>query len=316
MTNALQKKPVKGKLLRAYSRGGRRGAVVRSLRLAGSSLLCKNRSRIRGSRPDSDQGEVRGSDPPLPRPSVRVALLLVNDVESRAKEFRDAADYWAGYVQNEDTRIYEVACVEDMITPASLHLEQEISQLVVFGHGTTNGFMRPGKFGVDLRVTRQQQSNYISPAEFVNAWAPVLKDEALVSLACCLCSRSQHWYLTQLYGEIISEWGPEAYEDGGLYSPSAALVRAFAMNRKTVTVRGHCAAGHTIHQALLREHRAENGDGIGRALFRKVFPHLENTLGNRHRWQNAVKGEIAARWLLGLDTLERTCDKVLGHWVA
>jgi hypothetical protein len=98
----------------------------------------------------------------------------------------------------------------------------------------------------------------------------------------------------------VSAWSPKSYEDGGSKSVAAQLVRAFETfaPKRGVEVRGHCAAGHTIYQALLRSHLYSDHEGMGRSLFQLAGCH--NTPEARKRWQSVVRGELAAKWLCGV----------------
>jgi hypothetical protein len=104
----------------------------------------------------------------------------------------------------------------------------------------------------------------------------------------------------QLWGRDLSAWSAKSYERGGAKSFAARLAQAFSRRGRRVRVRGHCAAGHTIHQALLREHMGDAPKG--RPLFGIVHgmgivpeAHL------RRQWQREVRGRLAARWLLGIN---------------
>lgn len=249
--------------------------------------------------------------PIVPRP---VALLLTNDTKRRAKRFHEAAEWFSMHAEVPWARFHEVTDLEDMIQPASRYPVNSVSQLAVFGHGVPEGFGRPGRFGVDTRRARyEKKATFASTHTWASDWAPALVDGALVSLCCCLCSRDPKWYRTTLlarFGIDPSEWGPGAFSDGGLHSVAAVLARSFAAVGREVVVRGHCAAGDTIHQALLREHSMADGDAIGRSLYQKAHPGNIPDRAQRQAWHARVKGEISARWLLGIDSTEETLDLV------
>jgi hypothetical protein len=143
---------------------------------------------------------------------------------------------------------------------------------------------------------------FIGPEEFADSWAPLFAPGALVSLAACLCGRSQHWYLQGRFGKLAATyatpWGQESYEHGGATSLAWKLMQALNRDGLGVRVRAHCAAGHCTHQALLREFRPGLTQGL--SLFRLVVgPTTEWTIPLRNRWQAIVKGKLAERWLLG-----------------
>jgi len=221
----------------------------------------------------------------------RVALILDRD----SPEFIRAGNWLEGKLRGEIDLI-TFFNTQGMTSPAQCFDDQSISHLAIFCHGSPYGFGKPGRFGVDVR----SRKNTILPLDFAEIWGPKLADDALISLAACLCSRNPTWYLKQIYGEVVSPWGPASYKDGGIKSVAGVLSRSF---QRPVRVRGHCAAGHTIYQALLRGHE---GDGMGESLFGKILPGMEPTLYLRRKWQKNVKGELAARWLLGLGDVEET----------
>ena len=245
---------------------------------------------------------------------THVGLVLAND----SAEFRRAAEWWEQQTDpaKVDVRLHPISSAKHMVDASDAYASESVARLVVFAHGTTNCFGKPGKWGVDTRPARWASSAFIAPAVFARAWAPVLEPDALVSLACCLCSRSPHWYLTKVYGSVISPWGPEAYRDGGLRSPAAQLALSLASEGRNLRVRGHCAAGHTIQQALLREHLASVDNGLGRSLFQKLrgASAAANRV-DRNLWQKVVRGNLAASWLLGLDdrkTEREVVDRLAG----
>lgn len=222
---------------------------------------------------------------------LKFGLYLSGD----SQEFSDAALAWS---ETSGALCLPICSDASMVSPASSLPAGEVEQLAIFSHGTTTSLGKPGRWGIDTRQARQGHGQIISPTEFAAVWAPKLAQGALISLAACLCGRSRHWYLTKLYGKAASPWGAESYEDGGATSLAIQLVRAFTDAGVRVKVRAHCAAGHTTHQALLREFRPRLG--IGLSLFRMVVgPTKTWTLTLRNAWQRIVKGELAERWLLG-----------------
>lgn len=234
-----------------------------------------------------------------------VGLYLTGD----SPEFERAARWWTERAQHSIAHGFD--STSGMLRPARQYADKSLNRLVVFAHGTTTGLGRPGKWGVDTRPARwgRPGGRFISPDDFAAAWAPKLAPGALVALAACLCSRSPHWYLIKLYGSAVSPWGPEAYRSGGARSTSAAICAAFLEQGRRVRVRGHCAAGHTIHQALIRQH--EPGEAKGTSLFEIVHGHdFAPTPAARRTWQDVVKGELAASYLLGMGAELHLLDRI------
>jgi hypothetical protein len=228
---------------------------------------------------------------------TRVGFYLTKDSLRRARTFRDAAQWWKDNA--EGVVLQDFFDAHQFLEVADCFDDKSVSQLAVFAHGTPTALGRPGRFGLDVRAIRHRPPVVYSVEEFAEHWAPKLVDGALISLAACLCARDPKWYRVQLWGRDFSAWSAKSYEKGGSLSFSSKLARAFRGQGRRVKVRGHCAAGHTIHQALLREH---TGDGRGRALFGIV--HGDGVVPERplrRQWQRVVKGELAARWLLGIN---------------
>jgi len=228
---------------------------------------------------------------------IRLGLYLSDDSD----EFPDAAAAWSK-LRPSTTLCLPIRSDVDMVSPASSIPERGLEQLAIFCHGTTTSLGKPGQWGIDTRQACWGHGQIISPADFAEAWAPKLAQGALVSLAACLCGRSQHWYLARRFGKLVatyaSPWGAESYEDGGATSLAIQLMRAFVASNAMIKIRAHCAAGHTTHQALLREFRPRLG--IGLSLFRMVLgPTTPWSIRLRNKWQALVKGELAERWLLG-----------------
>lgn len=246
-------------------------------------------------------------------------FLLTDDRPARAAEFGKQAETYAKECQVDLGRIHRCKRVEDLVTPVSAYADASITRMAFFGHGTPTGLMRPGRWGLDTREAKTRRPQYMAVDEFAAVWATKLDACALASLAACLCSRDPKWRRVQLWGRDLSSWSAKSYQDGGLKSLAAALCRALSdAGVRGVRVRGHCAAGHCTAQALLREHMADDEGGIGRALFRSVFPELANDgkikLADMRRWQAVVKGRIARDYLLGLRPDEEIVREIREVW--
>ncbi len=229
---------------------------------------------------------------------VRVGFYLTKDRPNRARTFREASIWWKKHA--EGVALQDLFDAKQLMDTADGFEDKSVGQLAIFAHGTPTALGRPGRFGLDVRAIRRHPPLVYSPDDFAEHWAPKLVDGALISLAACLCSRDPKWYRVQLWGRDLSSWSAKSYEWGGSMSFAARLAQAFKAQGKRVKVRGHCAAGHTIHQALLREH---TGDAPrGRALFGIVHGvGIVPERQLRRQWQRVVKGELAARWLLGIN---------------
>lgn len=229
-----------------------------------------------------------------------VALYLQNDRPARAEEFEKAAVFFLDGHRGNPSDMWPVYSSRDLLEPAKLYEPQSVTHLGIFAHGTPETFGRPGRFGVSTIASPK----YETLASFAALWGPLLAPNAILSLGCCLCSRDPKWYRIQLWGKDVSAWSPKSYEDGGSRSVAAQLVRAFESfaPKRGIEVRGHCAAGHTIYQALLRSHLYSDHDGLGKSLFGLVG--CDQTAEARKRWQAAVKGPLAARWLCGVSSLK------------
>jgi len=232
-----------------------------------------------------------------------VGLYLVDD----SSAFPASALWWRDQRPDRVT-LFGIRSAEDMLTPAEMFEDRSVRQIAVFSHGTTTGVGKPGRWGIDTRPVRWDEmrfgGRFISPSDFAEVWAPKLDkqgSEPIISLGACLCSRAPRWYRIQLWGRDFSSWGPKAYRPGGQKSMANVLCEAFHHAGRRVRVRGHCAAGHTIWQALLREHIT--GRPVGESLFSMTMPPgTEPTLVQRRKWQRYVKGDLAAKFLLDLDT--------------
>jgi len=230
---------------------------------------------------------------------MKIGLFLEGD----SSEFPKQAEEWR---KETGAMVLPILTARSMIEPACAAGPRSVDQLSVFGHGTTSALGKPGRFGVDVRPVRQTRPGILSPADFAEAWAPALKQGALVSLAACLCGRSQHWYLQGRFGKAAATyatpWGQESYENGGASSLALSLVRAFHAEGVSVHVRAHCAAGHCTYQALLRDFTPRLS--LGLSLFRMVLgPAAPWSIRLRNLWQERVKGLTAERWLLGDDSV-------------
>jgi hypothetical protein len=175
----------------------------------------------------------------------------------------------------------------------------QLEHLAMVMHGSTTGLLRPGS-GHGLHRSASSPPALYSCNDFARAWAPLLADDALLSLCACLCARSPHWYLVQVFGTAPGAWGPESYRAGGKQSFAATLRDAFVRFGKPVRVRAHTVVGHVTGSPMLREFGPQLG-AAGESLYARVFPGREPTLAMRRRWVPVVRGTIARDWLMGMD---------------
>ncbi len=245
---------------------------------------------------------------------MRVIIYLSRDTPPRRKaEFFRAATA----LTTADSRIFPAWSGADLIRIAHDLPDLSVSHLLLVCHGSPIGFLHPSR-GWGVHRWKDLPPHLVGIDYFAEAWVPDLMTighdgepiTPLISLCACLCSRSPHWYLTQLYGQYVSPWGPDSYRDGGERSIAAALRDTMLRRGVPVRVRGHTAAGHVTDLPLLREHGPIVGD-IGRSLFRLALPDVQPTWAVRRRWVRLVRGELARRWLLGDDTV---VEEIRARW--
>ena len=249
--------------------------------------------------------------------------------------FRSVADL-GGYLQATDGYTDVIVSVESgdhlIATIESLRGIERIDHLVLAGHGGTTWWMdsehgvsssRLIDVGVPMPtvsaedrelglIPRRRQQGQVDVWELAAACVGVLSDDPLISLAACMCSRSPRWYLLQRYGTVGSDWGPRAYQPGGLASFSARLRDALQDHGMWARVRGHRAAGHASALALLAQHSGMAGTQC-ETLFGRALGGIEPTAATRRWWIKTVTGLLAQRWLMGDDSVEA---EIRAAWLA
>ncbi len=173
--------------------------------------------------------------------------------------------------------------------------------VAIVAHGGPEWLLNSSR-GVHVRSSSTTRGQ-VTVVELAEVLSRVLGgDSPLVSLCSCLCSRSPRWYLLEQLGYAGNDWGAAAYRPGGERSFSATLRdELLARGVAGVRVRGHGTVGHVTNNPILREHGPAAGVA-GETLFGLAFPELEPTAAARRQWVELVRGELAARWLLGDDS--------------
>lgn len=213
--------------------------------------------------------------------------------------FRSAAELRDAGVSDE---VYPVSSGDELLELGVSLASAEgspVDHLVIAGHGGTTWIL-DDRHGATTRAPTH--AHQVGVYELAKAWAPVLSDRCLVSLAACMCSRSPRWYLRAM-GRLGSDWGPRAYKPGGQASFSARLRDALIWyGASHPRVRGHRASGHATALALLAQHGFPAASPCT-SLFALACPGERPTLRMRRRWVRVVTGELAQRWLLGDDSV-------------
>ncbi len=182
-----------------------------------------------------------------------------------------------------------------------------IDHLVIAGHGGST-WLLDDEHGVTTGKPRHR--GQVSVPEFVDAWSPILSKKPLISLAACMCSRSPRWFLRWRWQTVGSDWGRRAYLPGGQASISARIRDELWWRGHYADVRGHRAAGHASALALLAHH-CDDAAGACEPLFALALPGVAPTLVVRRRWVRLVTGQLAARWLLGDDSV---VEEIRNRW--
>lgn len=229
-----------------------------------------------------------------------IAYLDTDPIPARKREFKRVAEEESALL---GAPIHPVSTGQHLIDLAQ-DAPAGLDHLALIMHGSTTGLLRPGS-GHGLHVWRSSHPRLYSVQEFARHWAPQLADGALISLCSCLCGRSPHWYLRQVFGLAVpGTWSEISYRAGGARGFAGRLRDAFLYVDKPVRVRAHTAAGHVTYLPLLREFALPAGSD-GQALFEIALPNETPDARNRRRWVRLVKGELARGWLMGKDEVVR-----------
>lgn len=204
-------------------------------------------------------------------------------------------------IQDGGGEIFQISSGRELVALAPrIHSGELIDHLVIAGHGGST-WLLDDEHGVT--TGRVRHDDQVTVDDLIDAWSPALAQEPLLSLAACMCSRSPRWYLRWRWAEAVgSDWGRRAYLPGGQASISARIRDQLWWHGHYAEVRGKRGSGHASGCALLARHRGEAGLAC-QSLFGLVFPGVEPTGPVRRRWVRLVTGELAARWLLGDDSV-------------
>jgi len=236
---------------------------------------------------------------------TRLSLWLNRGSSEDRKVFRKVAEL-EGADQN---IVVPVKTGFDVLDILKRQEKKSIDHLLIAGHGGPTWLLNP-HYGIVNHATKQTQ---IDCAEFARIIDIISKDNLLVSLAACLCSRSPSWFL-KLTRAIGSDWGPRGYRKGGKKSFSGKLRDYLYYYGTKARVRGHRVSGHAGNCAILAEH---NGPpkSLCETLFERSLVGIEPTLKTRHWWVENVTGELAQNWLLGDDSIEPKILDLYNQWI-
>jgi hypothetical protein len=196
-----------------------------------------------------------------------------------------------------DTSIIHLHTGEELIDVAHHITPRTVDHLVIAAHGGTTWIL-DDQFGVTTGAPRYV--GQVTEEAVADAWAPVLVEYPLISLAACMCSRAPSWWLRRKWGHIGSDWGARAYLPGGQTSFSARFRDALCWYGVYPDVRGHRTSGHTTYNPILAKHHYHAGEPCI-SWFHMEHPGVTPTRSWRRRWVREKKGLPAEAWLMGWD---------------
>lgn len=208
-----------------------------------------------------------------------------------------------------------VATGRQLLNAAKYHPDHSVSHHIIGGHGGSTWLLN-SRHGVSVARTNKGP-HQVDLDEFVDTWGPKYTKDVRISLAACMCSRSPHWYLKSVLGQVVSAWGPRSYRGGGQASFSAKLRDRLIYDFNVFPdVRGHRSEGDMTFNALVSKHTFPAGE-TSQTLFELCFPDLEPIQPVRLKWTRKpekggiVLGPRAERWLLHDDTV---IDEIRALW--
>ena len=225
----------------------------------------------------------------------RLSLWLNSGTISDRKVFRKVAEL-SGTDENIVVPVKTGADIIDILTRQD---KNSIDHVLIAAHGGTTWLLNP-RNGI---VNHAKTDNQVDVSELAKVIDIASKDSVLVSLAACLCSRSPSWYL-RLTRSFGSDWGPRGYKKGGRKSFSGKLRDYLFYYGSSARVRDHRVSKHSSNCAILAEH-SEPPYTPCETLFQRALPGVIPSLRVRRWWVKNVTGEIAQKWLLGDDSVER-----------
>lgn len=185
----------------------------------------------------------------------------------------------------------------DSLLRACRALPGGVTRLVLLCHGGPTWFLRSDRGAHRWRLNMPDQVPVTMVAEALADRLDVSEGPARICLAACLTARSPRWYLTQLYGGTVSQWGPESYRRGGVQSIAALLRDALCRLDTPVVVAGHCVAGEALTAPLGRDFGPVVGEP-GVSWYEMEYGTDKTSLSDRRRWVRFAKGNVAMRYLL------------------
>lgn len=236
---------------------------------------------------------------------TRLSFWLNKGTSEDRKVFRKVAEA-DGADQN---IVVPIKTGYDALSMLKRQEKKSIDHIVIAGHGGPTWLLSPVT-GIVNNATKKTQTDVFEFSEIVDF---VAKDNLLISIAACLCSRSPAWYL-RLISAIGSDWGPRGYRKGGIKSFSAKLRDSLLYHGCNVRVRGHRVSGHAGDCAILAEHKTPPCSPC-ETLFERSLPGVEPMLKVRHWWVANVTGELAQNWLLGNDSVESVILDKYNNWI-
>ena len=114
-----------------------------------------------------------------------VVACLDRDRPARMATFRRAAERAAAELGGE---LHHLHTGRALLELSDCFASRSVEQLVVCAHGGPDWLIN-GSAGIRIARTNRGPDQ-VTVAEFAAAWAPVLTERPLISLAACLCSRS------------------------------------------------------------------------------------------------------------------------------
>lgn len=225
---------------------------------------------------------------------TRLSMWLNRGTSIDRKVFRHVAELGG----TDKNIVVPVKSGREVLNILASQEKHSIDHIVIAAHGGPTWLLNP-RYGIVNYARKDSQVDITELARAINIAA---KDNMLISLAACLCSRSPSWFL-RLTRSVGSDWGPRGYKRGGRKSFSAKLRDSLFYYGTKAEVRGHRVAGRASNCAILATHTMPPYTSC-ETLFQRALPGFEPTLKNRQWWVKNVTGELAQRWLLGDNEVE------------
>jgi hypothetical protein len=187
--------------------------------------------------------------------------------------------------------MHELRNAQDLLDAIRGH--EHISRLVLLGHGTLRGYMRPGAAGV--RIGSDSLPTFVSVDTLARELAPKMTRNAVIGLAACSNGANS--------GEV--PWSAQSYGPGGENGFAAKLRDALSRQQNIasgIEVRAHTTVGHTTTNPAVRKFLvgAEHIGEPGRSVVDETWG--PNSYLTRYtEWANKFRGSPAEAWISGGD---------------